>query len=113
MMIVSNIVLATLSNIIFTDFLTDANVGFEQITYALGENHQSLTVCVASSAQLERNVTINVILLSGSAEGKFQNQGRDVKYLSLSYSWGRLHSTNVSASCFHNSGDTMHGYCCS
>lgn len=46
-------------------------IGFEQNVYNISENVQSLSVCVVSTAELGRSVTINITLISGTAESKF------------------------------------------
>lgn len=46
-------------------------IGFEQIVYNTGESVQFLTICVMSTAELERTVSINIAIINGSAESKW------------------------------------------
>ena len=47
------------------------------MVYVARENNQSITICVASTVQLERNVTIDIMMISGSAEGKLYQTLQD------------------------------------
>ena len=50
---------------------TDAFIGIEQSFYTVHESDMTLSVCITSSAVLERNVEIDISLLSGTAEGEY------------------------------------------
>ena len=49
---------------------TGGEIGFEQVTYNVEEDIQSVTVCVVSSVELERAVSVDIALNSGSAGSK-------------------------------------------
>ena len=52
-------------------FQTDAVIGIVKESYTVEERDLSLTVCIESRAELERNVNINISLVDGSAESEF------------------------------------------
>ena len=46
---------------------TGGEIGFEQVTYNVEEDIQSVRVCVISSVELERAVSVDIVMNSGSA----------------------------------------------
>ena len=50
---------------------TGAEIGFEKVSYSSGESAQSVRVCVVSSVELERTVSVDLVIRSGSAESEY------------------------------------------
>ena len=51
---------------------TDAEIGFEQVMFVVQEDIQIVTICIASTVELERTVSVDITVSIGSVESKYK-----------------------------------------
>lgn len=62
------------SDILIWIYTSGVTVGLEQTSYSVGEGNGSLSVCAVLIGMAQRNVSLILSIVQGTAQGNFNNK---------------------------------------